>query len=487
MNSISPSVLVVTVVAASLMSAAAAALTVRLAGAALASRIQLATIGRMRIILVALVTAAAVSAQRPEDLIAAGPMIGHTTETEVSLWARTTIPARVAFKYWPEGDLPAARWSKTVTTREDEALCATVRIGGLPFGARYRFALSVNGDLAPRPYKTAFRTQPHWRWRRPPPDLTVAFGSCAYVNDTPFDRPGAPYGDEDLGIFETIAGFNPDLMLWAGDNVYLREPDWSSESGIRARYAKTRATTELQRLLAACPQYATWDDHDFGPNNSDWTNPLRGAALRTFKLFWANPSYGLADTPGVFTRFTWSDVEFFLLDDRYHRSPNAAPETMWGKTQLRWLTDALTSSEHAFKVVVNGNQVWNQESQHETAARYVADLKRLRAVIDERRISGVLFLSGDRHHTELLRIGEKAPIYEFTSSPLLSSLHTEFTELELKNSRRVKGTLFSAERNFGILRFTGEGAERAVTFECVDKHGTSRWKHRVKLSALQRR
>ena len=77
MHSISPSVLVVTVAAASLLSAAAAALTVRLAGAALASRIQLATIGRMRIILVALVTAAAVSAQRPEDLIAAGPMFSY--------------------------------------------------------------------------------------------------------------------------------------------------------------------------------------------------------------------------------------------------------------------------------------------------------------------------------------------------------------------------------------------------------------------------
>lgn len=414
-------------------------------------------------------------------------MIGHVTETEVSLWARTKVPARVAFKYWPEGNLEAARWSKTVTTRQEDALCTTIRIGGLPFGAGYRFAISINGDLAPLPYKTAFRTQPHWRWRRPPPDLTVAFGSCAYVNDPPFDRPGSPYGDEDFGIFDTIAETKPDLMLWVGDNVYFRETDWSSESGMRARYAKSRGIPDVQPLLATCPQYATWDDHDFGPDNSDWTNPLRGAALRTFKLFWANPGYGLEKTPGVFTRFTWSDVEFFLLDDRYHRSPNEAPKTMWGSEQLRWLTDALTSSDHAFKVVVNGNQVWNMHSPHETAVRYNEDVKRLATVIEQRRIDGVVFLSGDRHHTELLKVGERVPVYEFTSSPLLSGLHTEVTEQEQKNPQRVEGTFFNAERNFGLVRFTGKDAERTVTFECIDKDGLSRWTHAVKLSALQRR
>ena len=442
----------------------------------------------MRSILFLMVVAGSAMAQRPEELLAAGPMVGHVTETQVSLWVRTAVPARVAFKYWPEGNMDAARGSRTVTTRREDALCTTVTIGSLPFGVRYRFGVAVNGDLASLPYKTGFKTQPHWRWRRPPPDLTVAIGSCAYVNDPPFDRPGKPYGAPDYGIFDSIARAQPDLMLWMGDNIYLREPDWSSASGILDRYKKSRGLPALQPLLAACPHYATWDDHDFGSNNSDWTNPLRDAALRAFKLFWANPGHGLPDAAGVFTRFTWADVEFFLLDDRYHRSPNGAPRTMWGSRQLDWLGDALVSSEHPFKVIVNGNQVLNGNVGPgvESAAHFKADLTRLLKVIEERRVSGVVILSGDRHHTELLKLGDGPPIYEFTSSPLLSGLHDKLSPVEASNPLRVPGTLFNAERNFGMLRFTGEGKERAVTFECVDKDGGSQWTRTVKLSELAR-
>ena len=110
-------------------------------------------------------------------------------------------------------------------------------------------------------------------------------------------------------------------MLWLGDNVYLREVDWWSEEGIAYRYGHNRAEPALQPLLAAVPHYATWDDHDYGPNNSDRSYVLKGAALETFTRYWPAAARGLPGVPGVFTQFQWGDVEFFLLDDRYHRAP----------------------------------------------------------------------------------------------------------------------------------------------------------------------
>ena len=124
--------------------------------------------------------------------------------------------------------------------------------------------------------------------------------------------------------------------------------------------------------------------------------------------------------PGVFGAFSWGDADFFLLDDRYHRSPDDARETpdktLLGPRQLAWLLDALTSSHATFKVVVGGGQFLNQYTFFETYAWYPRERERLLAAIGERRIGGVLFLSGDRHHSELLRL-PRPEAYPSTTSP----------------------------------------------------------------------
>src|SRR5688500_13515381 len=161
-------------------------------------------------------------------------------------------------------------------------------------------------------------------YRTDPPAYTVAIGSCAFVNEVPYDRAGDPYGGG-YEIFESIAARRPDAMVWLGDNTYLREVDWDSPDGIAYRYAHTRSLPEIQRLLAIAPHYATWDDHDYGPNDSDRSYVLKSVSLNTFRRYWPNVTAGLPGVPGVFTRFQLADVEFFLLDDRFHRTPNRAP------------------------------------------------------------------------------------------------------------------------------------------------------------------
>ena len=167
---------------------------------------------------------------------------------------------------------------------------------GLEPGEAYAYTVRVDGAAVARPYPTEIRTQPLWQYRTDPPETTIAFGSCFYDNDAPYDRPGEPYGGA-TGIFESVRtagpeGRAPDAMLWLGDNLYLREIDWWSPDGIDDRYANSRAFPDLQPLLAATPHYATWDDHDYGPNNSDRSYIHKDAALDTFQRYWPNPTYG---------------------------------------------------------------------------------------------------------------------------------------------------------------------------------------------------
>ena len=61
-------------------------------------------------------------------------------------------------------------------------------------------------------------------------------------------------------------------MLWLGDNIYTREVDFYSLSGYQKRYTHTRNIKEMQPLLSNTHHYAIWDDHDYGPNNTDRSN-----------------------------------------------------------------------------------------------------------------------------------------------------------------------------------------------------------------------
>ncbi|MEW5798184.1 MAG: alkaline phosphatase D family protein [Bacteroidota bacterium] len=429
------------------------------------------------------------------SVLRSGPMVGYGQMTEVLLWVQTTKTATVQYLYWDAAEPKTKLKSTTAKTTEENAFVAKTLITGLLPGKKFEYVLLIDGNVVKRNYPLRFQTQPLWQWRTDPPEFSVAFGSCTYINEPPWDRPNDTYGGN-YEIFSVIAQKNPDLMLWLGDNTYLREIDWDTKSGIIHRYTHTRQTPEMQPLLGAAHNYAIWDDHDYGPNNSDRSYHLKNDALETFKLFWGNQTYGTDETKGIFSRFMWGDVEFFLLDDRYHRSPNDAPnderKTMFGKSQLQWLKDALINSSASFKFVVNGNQILNPNGlYYEALPQFPHEYSDLISYIKKNKISGVIFLSGDRHHTELILHNDTTfyPLYEFTSSPLTSGLNTMKQKegsptKEFSNPLRVPGTLVNDKRNFGILRFSGPRQDRKVLMETYDITGAVRWSKEIRVNDL---
>jgi alkaline phosphatase D len=216
---------------------------------------------------------------------------------------------------------------------------------------------------------------------------------------------------------------------------------------------------------------------------------MREASLRVFKDYWANPGYGTGETPGVFNRFAWSDVEFFLLDDRYHRTPNLAEtdpkRQMFGEAQMRWLADALASSRATFKLVAGGNQMLNPITNWEAFGRFPAEQKRLLDLLRDERVPGVVFLSGDRHHTELVRRAEPGlyPLYDFTSSSLTS--RGSRNEDEADNPARVPGTWVTETNNFGLIDLSGPPKDRRLTLRTVDYAGKELWKHEIAAGELK--
>ncbi len=436
-------------------------------------------------IIMLLFVSMATSLQAQSELLQAGPMLGYVEMQEANLWLQTTEAASVEIRYWVKGKEDATGQIFTAQTKASDSFSKHIKLTDLEYGTTYAYDVYLNGKRVSFTYPTEFTTQNLWQWRTDPPSFTVAFGSCLYVNDKKYDRPGDPYGTS-AEILKSINAKNPNLMLWTGDNVYYREPDFYSLSRMDYRYRDARDTPEMQPLLAGAINLATWDDHDYGPNNSDRSYRMRKEAVKIFERYWANP-----DSRGesIYTKYKYNDVEFFLLDDRYYRAPNELSDSTkayFGEEQMQWLKDGLVSSNAVFKIVVNGNQITNVGNTHESFPMYKKEFHELMDFLTEEKVEGVLFISGDVHYGQLLKTEREGlyPLYEFTSSPLTAGVYEiADSEESYDNPLHVKGTLVT-DYNFGMITVNGPRTERMLTLQSFDRNGNLLWERKISREEL---
>jgi alkaline phosphatase D len=413
--------------------------------------------------------------------VVAGPMAGHATPRTATLWVQLSAPGSVVFEYWPV-DRPTDRAKTAPILALSTAGHIVHAVADQVVEAQqYAYRVLVDGAVVALDRPLLFRTPPRSADPFPLRDLRIAFGSCAMIADPTVDPPGQTPGG-DYQIFDAIAAQRPDLMLWGGDNVYFRDADWTSILGMRRRYAQVRALPALQRLLGATNHYAAWDDHDYGPNDADRSWVGKRDAKTVFAEYWANPTYGVPGAEeGVGTSFRWGDVEFFLMDDRTYRAPNyqrGGDGDYWGAGQLHWLIDALRASTATFKLVVNGGQVVSPLPIYENMANYARERSALFELLARDPVDGVMFLSGDRHVTELTKMPRPGlyPLYDATISPLTSGAFGG--NRAEPNPWRVDGTWVPA-RNFATLDVTGPRGDRVLTIIVRDVDGVERWRHTI--------
>ncbi len=405
-----------------------------------------------------------------QNLIQSGPMNGYSEMREALVWVQMNEACIVELVYWPDSLPQNEHRSRPVAADPEMAFATHLTADQVEPGMRYGYAIYANGKNQTTDRELYFKTQELWQYRTDPPDFTVAIGSCAYINEPEYDRPGTPYGRK-YDIFETIADANPDMMLWLGDNTYLREVDYFSRTGILKRYTHSRSIPELQRLLASTQHYAIWDDHDYGPNDANQTFPHKDKTLEAFKLFWGNNGYGTNDLDGITSAFQLNDIHFYLLDNRWNRTGpdlETAESQMLGEDQIEWLIQSLKYSRAPFKFIAVGSQVLNSAKVYENYANYEAERKNLLDRIAAEGIKGVVFLTGDRHHSEINRIEHNGVVvYEVTSSPLTSGTHRPDVEV---NENVVEGSYFY-ENSFGLLHISGPRTERQLKVQLVDVAG----------------
>jgi len=386
-----------------------------------------------------------------------GPMLGNVTHSSATFWFRTSVEDRVAVSVRAADAVRPVALGMTHTS-EDGDFTGVVTVHGLRPDTPYRYQVLVSDRRVFDGELPGFRTAPLPASRG---RFSVAFGG------------GAGYTPWKERMWDTVRAQAPRALLLLGNNVYVDAPTVRETQ--RYCYYRRQSRPEFKRLTAETPIYAIWDDHDFGDN--DCTSTLdpnvpewKPAVLDVFRENWVNPYYGAGrQVPGVWFDFTIGDVDFFMLDCRYHREDPDRVErpTMLGPTQKAWLKQKLSRSRATFKVVCS-SVPWAQGTKpgsKDTWDGFPQEREEILSFLRAARIDGVLLLSGDRHRSEIRRIERPGayPLYDFTSSRL--------TNVHVHNI--VPGALFAYNEkcSFGMLSFDTAKPDPEVTLRVITIDG----------------
>jgi alkaline phosphatase D len=152
-------------------------------------------------------------------------------------------------------------------------------------------------------------------------------------------------------------------------------------------------------------------------------------------------------------------VQFFMLDGRYHRSPDKAPDgtdkTMLGAKQLAWLKRELLASKAPVKILASGSE-WETHGSDDSWSLYRQERDPFFQWIDEQKIEGVILLSGDRHFSSGYHVLGR--FLELSGGPFGSK------NAKLRpNPERFTG--YDTGRLWGVLDIDTTTPEPAIAFE----------------------
>lgn len=394
------------------------------------------------------------------------PFIGHTTEHEINIWCMFKNTDTVFIKN-------SDNQTKFFIYKKEDCfrkfLPVNCKFNNLTENHTYTIQYSFNN-------KNFFPLITAKTGNDTINDFSFLAGSCAFI-PTGFNGVIKPFTS--LKIFNYMKTDSADFMLWLGDNLYYIF-DYHSYKGQLKRNIKTRMKKKLSAFLHSKQHYAIWDDHDYGSNNSDGSFSAKTSSLNVFQHFWPNPQN---DTFNYYT-FKRKDCQFFMLDDRYN---NSNDKIVLGNTQLDWLKNELLKSTATFKFIGIGMQALNPISTLECFYKTEKEYKELITFIKEHHITGIIFISGDRHHAELMRIKEDNlyPLYDFTTSPLtMYPIKISKRSSEYINPNKVEGTYFPSY-NYGKISISGTPNNRKCIIELKDRKGNMVWKREISANELK--
>lgn len=383
-----------------------------------------------------------------EDPFGLGVASGSPHSDSVVLWTRLLVPALAAEAVTVRWEVAQDEAFRQIVARgQAQALpelghAVHVEAGGLLPGRWYHYRFMV-GAWTSRTGRTRTLPAP----QDTPARLRLAFASCQRWEHGWFSA------------WRHLRAEEPDAVLFLGDYIYeypsaggavrFTDGEWATTlPQYRARYALYRSDPDLQAMHAACPWFATWDDHEVqndyaGRERGDagpWLADFAGRRAAAYQAFYEHMPLRAAALTQAFAGLQRGDdlrvygqarfgrlLQLNLLDGRQYRDlqacqrvgrygsnyvdPAACPpwndpgRSMLGAAQEAWLDDQLAAGGATWNVLGQatlfgqrdlrpgpGQRLWNDGWDGYPAAR-----SRLLASLQRHRVANPVLLGGDVH------------------------------------------------------------------------------------------
>jgi len=321
------------------------------------------------------------------------------------------------------------------------------------------------------------------------PVTRIAFGSCGYQ-------------DQVQPVLRLAAAQQPDAFVFLGDNIY---GDTHNMDTLRNKYERWMAKPEYQALKDSTTILATWDDHDYGWNDSGRHYPEKELSKAIFlDVFEVPESDERYTRPGIYTDHMLKagdkTVQIILLDTRTFRDdvrPYEGQEvdtvafhyelgywpyetkdsTMLGEAQWAWLGKVLEKSAD-LRVIASSTQFGITYNGYEAWANFPHEQERMLELIKAKKANGVVFISGDVHYAEVSKVSYPGlyPIYDVTSSGITSTWG-----FATPNDNRIQGPVM--ENHFGLLEM--DWGKEELHMKVIDVAGQERFTETVSYKGLK--
>jgi PhoD-like phosphatase len=258
-------------------------------------------------------------------------------------------------------------------------------ITSLPAGTAVDYTISLDGRDDGSGHGS-FRTMP-----RGAASFAVVFSSCARTGSN-----GA--------VFDTIRLRRPLMYLNVGD-LYYANIEGNEPRRFRGAFDRVLTRPAQANLYRATSTAYIWDDHDFGPNDSDGTSASAPAAHGAYRMFVPHHRLALAGpTAPLAQAFTIGRVRFIVTDTRSARSPSGMADglgkTILGNAQRQWFERELVAARDRGQLVAWVNPVpWigRADTDADGWAAYPTERRAIADYIARERITALVMLSGDTH------------------------------------------------------------------------------------------
>ncbi len=327
-----------------------------------------------------------------------GPVVGGATNSAANVFVRTDQNASVILRYSTDPNFASYQQTAAYSTDLSADFTRIIPLTGLTAEMTYYLNVYVNNvpQFTASPYPS-FKTFP------------VANSARDFKFVVLTDFVTVKKLTQTYQTFASAAAENPAFVFLGGDFDHSNPqtiPD--RQSMFKNLYGPTTRYMDgfVNDILRKSPIVHQWDDHDVGLNNADKNYTGLGDAQQVFEEF--VPTYPLpAVRPGIWQKFSYAQLECFVLDCRSQRDPSTDPDdasksmldgnNLGSPGQLQWLENGLLTSTARWKVIFT-SVVTNPTTKFPDGwAGYQTEWSALRDFINSNQIKGVVFISGDLH------------------------------------------------------------------------------------------